>query len=67
MNSFEIVVLPTDPFTAQEQFAAFLRENPSLGDKLSEADVIRDEIVSDGGVIKHQFRIKSVVLEEVHR
>ena len=67
MNSFDIVVQPTDPRTAQEQFATFLRENPGLRDRLSETDVIRDEIVADGGVIKHQFRIKSAVLEEVHR
>ena len=67
MDSFEIVVQPTDPNTAKEQFAAFLRENADLRDRLSETDVIRDEVVSDGGVIKHQFRIKSEVLEQVHR
>jgi hypothetical protein len=39
----------------------------NLRDKLGENDVIRDEIVSDGGAIKHQFRIKSEVLEQVHQ
>lgn len=67
MNTFEIVVQPTDPNTAKEQFESFLRENPGLEDRLSETDVIRDEIVSDGGVIKHQFRIKVKVTEEVIR
>ncbi len=67
MVSFEIVVQPTDPTTAKDQFAAFLRENSDLRDRLSETDVIRDEIVSDGGVIRHQFRIRSEVLEQVHR
>lgn len=66
MNQFEIIVHPTDPTTAKKQFADFLNENPNLVDKLSETDVIRDEIVSDEGVIKHQFRIKSEVLEQVH-
>ena len=67
MVNFEIVVQPTDPNTAKEQFAAFLRENSDLKDRLSETDVIRDEIVSDGGALKHQFRIRSEVLEQVHR
>ncbi len=66
MNSFNIVVHPTDPSTAKAQFATFLNENPDLGAILSETDVIRDEILSDDGVIKHQFRIKSEVLEHVH-
>ena len=67
MNSYEIVVQPTDPKTAQEQFATFLRENPGFRDRLSETDVIRDDIIAEDGVIKHQFRIKSEVREEAHR
>lgn len=66
MSDFEIVVYPTDPKSAKEQFATFLSESQNLSEKLGENDVIRDEIVSDGGLIKHQFRIRSAVLEQVH-
>jgi hypothetical protein len=67
MSNFEIVVHPTDPDSAKKQFVTFLKENMNLRDKLGENDVIRDEIVSDGGAIKHQYRIKSEVLEQVHQ
>jgi hypothetical protein len=67
MNDFRIVVSPTDsPQSAQEKFAAFLKEHDHIYKKLGANDVIRDGILSDDGLIKHQFRIRSSLLEPVH-
>ena len=62
MRNFEIIVQPTDPDTAKVALHSWLDQNSPIRESLGDEDLIRDEVLSDGGQVKHQYRIRRGLL-----